>query len=348
MCLVGGNPPHEHDDMTYQEVADGVFRLILPLGIHGMPSVNGYLIADPGGDTLVDCGIAVRSPGTDVADDDGTSALEAALLGCGSGLGNLKRLVITHAHIDHFGVAGEVVRRTGADLWMHAETDRDLAKYLDPSAAVDRRALMLADHGLAGDELGKASEGLTHWMPVMPSVGRPSRLVTGGETFSASGRQWTVVPTPGHSPGHICLWSENEGLLCSGDHLLRDISPPVTFERGFERDPMGSFLDSLALVQRLSPALVLPGHGETFHDGAGRAAVIEGKKRRRLSKLRLLLDGPPKTVADITEELFGPQPNGSRMHMAMAEVLAYLAYFEVRGEAQRRRDRAGIYRWRGL
>lgn len=334
--------------MAVQEIASGVFRLVLPLGIHGMPSVNGYLLADDGGDTLVDCGIAVLDPEGDRAGDDGTAPLEKALAECGRSFDDLSRLVITHAHIDHFGVAGEVVRRSDADLWMHTDTDRDLAKYEDPSRAVDRRALMLADHGLYGEDLDEASVGLRHWMPVMPSIGRPSRLLSGGETFSAGGREWTVVPTPGHSPGHICVWSAGERMLCSGDHLLRDVSPPVTFERGFERDPMGSFLASLALVQELDPALVLPGHGETFADGSGRAAVIEGKKRRRLDKLMGLLEGPEMTVADITTALFGPQPNGTRLHFAMAEVLAYLAYFEVRGEAERHRDRAGIYRWRAV
>jgi glyoxylase-like metal-dependent hydrolase (beta-lactamase superfamily II) len=334
--------------MSSQEVASGVFRLVLPLGIHGMPSVNGYLITDEGGDTLVDCGIAVHDPSVASTDDDGTAPLQAALAECGSSLERLARLVITHAHIDHFGVAGEVVRRSDADLWMHAATDRDLEKYDDPSSAVDRRALLLADHGLDGEELDDASAGLRDWMPVMPSVARPTRRVTGGERFSAGGRDWTVVPTPGHSPGHICLWSEQERLLCSGDHLLRDISPPVTFERGFERDPLGSFLDSLALVKDLSPSLVLPGHGETFRDGAGRAAVIEDKKRRRLGKLLALVEGSDRTVAAITAGLFGPQPNGSRQHLAMAEVLAYLAYLEARGQAERERGRDGVYRWHAV
>ncbi len=83
--------------------------------------------------------------------------------------------MITHAHIDHYGLAREVVRRSGAELWMHAATDRDLEKYTDPEEAVDRRALMLADHGLYGEMLTETSSGLRDWMPVMPSVGRPAR-----------------------------------------------------------------------------------------------------------------------------------------------------------------------------
>lgn len=334
--------------MAVQEVATGAFRLVLPLGIHGIPSVNGYLLADDAGDTLVDCGIALDDPGTSDPDNDGTVPLERQLLACGSSFARLKRLVITHAHIDHFGVAGEVVRRSDADLWMHNATDVDLAKYADPGVAVDRRTLMLADHGLEGEVLDEAGSGLRDWMPVMPSIGRPSHVLNGGETFEAAGRSWRVVPTPGHSPGHICLWAEQDRLLCSGDHLLKNISPPVTFERGFERDPLGSYLESLGTVQRLAPSLVLPGHGEVFADGAGRAAVIERKKRQRLDKLLTLIHGQDKTVADITSELFGPQPTSSRLHFAMAEVLAYLAYFEVRGLARRVRDGTGVYRWQAL
>lgn len=279
-------------EASVEEVATGVFRLVLPLGIHGIPSVNGYLLADDDGDTLVDCGIAVENPDRDPADDDGTAPLEAALAACGSSFGGLARLVIARAHRP-LRDRGEVVRRSDAELWMHTGTDR-------------------------------------------------------GEQFRAGDRGWSVVPTPGHSPGHICLWADGDRLLCSGDHLLKNISPPVTFERGFERDPMGSYLASLETVQELAPALVLPGHGDTFAGGARRAAGIERNKRQRLDRLLGLIESAERTVADITTQLYGPQPTGSRLHFAVAEVLAYLAYFEVRGKARRQRDRSGVYRWRAL
>ena len=88
---------------------------------------------------------------------------------------------MTHAHVDHFGLAGEVVRRSGGELWMHRSTELDLAKYADPDEAVDRRELMLADHGLYGAELTETSRGLCDWIPVMPSIGRPVTLLDGGE-----------------------------------------------------------------------------------------------------------------------------------------------------------------------
>ena len=150
-----------------------------------------------------------------------------------------------------------------------------------------------------GDTLTAASTGLRDWIPVMPSIGQPTTRVHGGEKFDAGGRSWEILHTPGHSPGHICIWSAGDRLLCSGDHLLKSISPPVTFERGFERDPMGSYLESLRLVELLEPALVLPGHGETFTDGAARAASIAEGKRRRLGRVLASIESGRRTVTEL-------------------------------------------------
>jgi glyoxylase-like metal-dependent hydrolase (beta-lactamase superfamily II) len=330
------------------EVAPGVHRLALPLGIHGVPTVSAYLLSGQDGDTLVDCGIAAGPvEGGAGGGPDACSLLVEALHASGSSLTRVARLVVTHAHIDHFGLAGEVVRRSGGELWMHEATRLDLAKYSDPDEAVDQRALMLADHGLYGPELTASSGGLWDWMPVMPSVGWPDRLLTGGERFGVGGRTWEVVHTPGHSPGHVCLWSAEDAVLCSGDHLLQVVSPPVTFERGFDADPMGSYLGSLDRVAALQPALVLPGHGPPFRDGARRAASIARGKRRRLDAVRQLVQDRDRTVTEITMALFPRALTGAQRHFAMAEILAGLAFHEVRGVLERVRRPDGVFVWRG-
>ena len=334
------------DAMTVTEVAPGLHRLALPLGIHGVSTVSAYLIAGDGADTLVDCGIAAAPTADGDPGPDGTAALGAALAACGSTFERIERLVVTHAHIDHFGLAGEVVRRSGGELCMHRSTELDIEKYADPDEAVDRRMLMLADHGLYGPELTETSTGLCDWLPVMPSIGRPSTLLDGGEHFAVGDRSWEVVHTPGHSPGHICLWSAADRLLCSGDHLLQLVSPPVTFERGFETDPMGSYLASLERVRVLEPELVLPGHGAPFADGARRAASISRNKQRRLDRIREMVETRERTVTELTGQLFPSIATGAQRHFAMAEVLAYLAHHEVRRVLRRDRRSDGVYVWR--
>ena len=97
--------------------------MALPLGIHGVADRERLpaRAADDGRDTLVDCGIAAATTPDGDPGPDGTAALEAALRACGSALERIERLVVTHAHIDHFGLAGEVVRRSGGELWMHRQ-----------------------------------------------------------------------------------------------------------------------------------------------------------------------------------------------------------------------------------
>ena len=339
------------ESVTVTEVAPGLHRLALPLGIHGVSTVSAYLFAgsgsgNGGGDTLVDCGVAAAPTPDGDPGPDGTAALEAALARCGSAFGRIERLVVTHAHVDHFGLAGEVVRRSGGQLWMHRSTELDLAKYAEPDEAVDRRELMLADHGLFGPDLTETSRGLCDWLPVMPSIGRPSTLLDGGERFTVGDRTWEVVHTPGHSPGPVCLWSAADRLLCSGDHLLQLVSPPVTFERGFDADPMGSYLASLERVRVLEPELTLPGHGGPFPGGARRAASISRNKLRRLGQIREKVEARGRTATELTDELFPTIMAGPQRHFAMAEVLAFLAHHEARGVLRRDRRPDGVFVWR--
>lgn len=329
------------------EVAPGVHRIALPLGIHGVSTVSAYLLHGDDGDVLVDCGIAAGpEPPVPGADPDPCGALDQGLRAAGSRLDRIARLVVTHAHIDHYGLAGEVVRRSGGELWMHEASRLDVEKYRNPDEAVDQRMLMLADHGLYGRELTETSEGLLDWIPMMPSVAVPDRALSGGERMPAGDRIWEIVHTPGHSPGHVCLWSATDRVLCSGDHLLQIVSPPVTFERGFDPDPMGSYLDSLDRVARLEPELVLPGHGAPFREGARRAAAIARGKRRRLDRVREMVTEREQTVTELTATLFRGEMNGVQRHFAMAEILADLAFHDARGKLERVRRPDGTFVWR--
>ena len=109
---------------------------------------------------------------------------------------------------------------------------------------------------------------------------------------------------------------------------------------------MGSYLQSLERVAELEPELVLPGHGTPFRNGARRAASIARGKRARLQRVCELVSAAPRTVTEITAALFTGELTGAQRHFAVAEVLADLAFHEVRGTLGRARRPDGIYLWR--
>ena len=155
-----------------------------------------------------------------------------------------------------------------------------------PDTARARRQDTYADHGIPEDERGDLAEHLTRWLPYLYSVVEASTRLRGTETLEIGGDSWEVIHTPGHSLGHICLYSPAKGLLLSGDHLLPGITPPVTFERGFDADPMRSYMESLRIIRDRRPELVYPGHGSPFGDAVGRIEAIMRNKARRLDKIR--------------------------------------------------------------
>ncbi len=236
------------------------------------------------GDVLVDCGIAAGpEPPVPGAEPDPCGALDQALRAAGSRLERIARLVVTHAHIDHFGLAGEVVRRSGGELWMHEASRLDLDKYHDPDEAVDRRMLMLADHGLYGRELTESSEGLLDWMPVMPSIAAPDRSLSGGEQLAVGDRELggrahprtlarAHLPVLGGRPGALLGRSPAAGRVPAGHLRARLRARPDGVLPGLAGAGRGA--GAGAGAARARPAV--PGRGPAGGDHRPRQAPPPG------------------------------------------------------------------------
>jgi glyoxylase-like metal-dependent hydrolase (beta-lactamase superfamily II) len=324
----------------HQAAVNGVTRIRLPIGLHAIESVNCYVLPDSDGVTLVDCGVWRAEP-----DNDGLPALERGLEQAGYSLRDVRRIVVTHAHIDHYGLAGRLMELTGAELWMHVMTDLDCEKYRHPDTAVARRRDMYADHGLPDPEREELAHTLEEWLPYLYSVVEASNRLRGGERFGIAGREWEVIHTPGHSAGHVCLWSPTLRVVLSGDHLLPGVTPPVTFERGFDADPLRSYLDSLARIAALNPDLALPGHGRPFGDVVRRIDAITRSKLRRLRGVHELIAERPRTVTEIADTLFTSAMLGFQRNFALAETLAHIAYLRWSRLVERRTRPDGVYEW---
>jgi glyoxylase-like metal-dependent hydrolase (beta-lactamase superfamily II) len=318
----------------------GVSRVALPVGVNAVDSVNMHVLADGDSVTLVDCGVWRPD-----LPDGGLAAVEAGLESAGYALRDVGRIVVTHAHIDHYGLAGRLMEVTGADLTMHTLTDLDCEKYRHPDTARARRRDTYADHGVSEAERTDLADHLTRWLPYLHSVVEASRRLHGGEELGIGGDRWEVIHTPGHSLGHVCLWSPARGLLLSGDHLLPGITPPVSFERGFDADPLRSYLDSLRRIADLRPALVYPGHGRPFGDVAGRIEAILRNKVRRLEAIRRAVRERPSTVTELADRLIAKAVLAHQRQLAISETLAHIAYLRWSGAVERRTRPDGVYEW---
>lgn len=284
-----------------REPVPGVFRLVLPLPFPGLERVNAYLLRSAEGSTLVDCGIRSPSPER----DHGWEDLVEALTVCDTAPDDIERLIVTHSHIDHYGMAARLVEETGCELWMHSAARDEIEIYRDPAGAAEKLRELLADHGVGREELGELT-AFEDWRPFVSGVVPPSKALSGDESFFAGVRSWTTVHTPGHARSHICLWAAEDGLLVSGDHLLPTITPHIDFQRGADADPLGEFLESLEKIEQLDPAMVLPGHGRPFLEGAERARVIARHHDRRLGSILQVIRHEPRSASEIVDEIFGP------------------------------------------
>ena len=321
-----------------REPAPGVFRLVLPLPFPGLDRVNAFLLTGGADTTLVDCGIYLP----DDAHDHGWADLEAALAACDVAPQDVTRLVVTHTHIDHYGMAGLFVERTGAELWMHETTKEDLNAYRDPEGTRARLRDLFRDHGVDPEELDELTK-FEDWRAFVSDVVEPDVSLTGDEDLEVGPRTWEFVYTPGHSRSHVCLWSASDRMLISGDHLLPTITPHIDYRRGPDDDPLGDFLAALSVVEKLDPRLVLPGHGRPFEEGAERARIVARHHDRRLGGILQIVRHEPHTADEITNEIFGTTLLNFERRLALGEALAHLRYLSKRGEITRTKRDDGTY-----
>ncbi len=227
------------------DMSGGVTRILLRSeGGFGPGSVNTYLLRSGSGEgVLVDTGY--NSSGVDLVE---------ALDDLGA---NVQDVVMTHAHIDHIGGVEAVRRRFSPHLWMHAREARGLAAVerwvVGPHLAALRRQS-------AAFELGEVLGILRAYLRSLPQgVG-----LLGGATSHIGGCE--VIHTPGHTPGHVCVYSRSSGILLSGDHILPDTTTNVAYYPLAGYEPLREYLSSLVLVERLRPRLALPSHGGPITD----------------------------------------------------------------------------------
>ncbi len=318
------------------EVAPGLLWLRLPLPF-ALDHVNLFALADTGGWTVVDTGFGdATSKGVWLELLDGPLRAQP-----------LRRLVVTHFHPDHVGLAGWLQARTGAELHM-PETEWLIARYLvveAPSAALATALAFYRTAGLDEDRLA-ALEADGHVYPARVST-PPATFVplVAGSALDIGGRRFEVVLGDGHSPAQACLWCADEALLLAADQILPRISPNVpVWPQAPKADPLGRFLASLDGFRRLPTATrVLPAHDWPFEDLHGRIDALERFHEERLTATLAAAENGA-TAAEVTAALFPRIDDVHHLRFALGETLAHLNRLIASGHLERD-DTAGVHRY---
>jgi glyoxylase-like metal-dependent hydrolase (beta-lactamase superfamily II) len=339
-------PGDSEEALALAELA-GIHRLAIPTPFQ-VGRVNAYLIEDSPL-TLIDSG-----PNSAKALDE----LEQALAARGHAIEDIELLIVTHQHIDHFGLASILARRSGAEV---AALDR-LAPYLarfGEQAELDdlfAEQIMLR-HGIPADVVA-ALRAVSASFRAWGSAVEITRPLKDGAELRLRDRSLRVLHRPGHSPSDTVFLDESRSILLAADHLIKHISSNPLLARPLEDDANSdrstidqrpraliTYLSSLEKTRAMDLSLVLPGHGQPITDHVSLIDERFRLHRRRAEKIHSLIASRPRTAHEIAQELWG-NIAVTQAYLTLSEVLGHLDLLLAEKRAAEQ-ERDGVIRFEG-
>jgi glyoxylase-like metal-dependent hydrolase (beta-lactamase superfamily II) len=300
-------------------IRPGIWALRLPIPVTALTYVIVYVFETPAGPVLVDAGWNTA---------EGWDALTAGLRALGFAPHQVHGILVTHFHPDHYGLAPRIRSASGAWIAIHQQ---DAARLPGQTARLQQDTLRwLRLCGVPANALDSVYQHTRDGT----SAG-PDRLLSHGELVRLGPRALRVIWTPGHSPGHTCLYEPSDRLLFTGDHVLPRITATVGRHPLNPGNPLADYLASLQHVRQLDVKLACPAHEHQFGNLSRRLDEIHQHHRDRLAKtLELVRAFPRQTTWVIAQQMQWSRPWGdidNRMRWAaVAETLAHLEYLRTR------------------
>lgn len=308
-----------------EKVLPGVWRLRLPCPWPGVPHVNAWALERPDGIVLIDTGVAGA---------EGLHQLELALGQAKMKLRDVRLLVCTHTHTDHYGLAGPIVDAAGCELWMHPSWEHIRSIADDPAKAMERRIEVARQSGVPAAALERYEEDHKDDEPLVARVVGPDRELVEDVSVATNLGFLNVIETPGHAPSHVVLHEPESGVMFSGDHLLGRVS--LFFDYGHTKDPVGEFLASLDKVEELDVRLCLSGHGRPFRDVDAKIEANRELVAEQLDRVRRSLKKGQRSAFEVVPDLIGEKnltPGAAAWGLQLS--LAYIDHLAVLGEAEK-------------
>lgn len=320
-----------------EQVLPNLYKIEVPLPESPLKATNAYLVKGSDRSLIVDTGMNRKK------------CLAALLSALQELRVDLERadFFITHLHADHLGLVGRLAGKKSKVFFSEVESTIVANIVRKGMVRVNALRTFYLANGFPEEELRKAEErhpGFRYG----PGQKIDFSPVREGGIIEAGDYSFRGVSTPGHSPGHMCLYDAEKKILLAGDHLLCDITPNIIRWPELE-DSLGGYLESLQRTSLLDVELVLPGHRSLFTDHRGRIRRLQEHHQRRLAEALSALEDRPGTAWDVAPhitwdiqfkswESFPPV----QKWFAVGEVIAHLNYLEAQGKLKRQREHEEI------
>lgn len=308
-----------------REIHPGIFLLHLPLPMR--PTiVNVYLVR--GGDewALIDTG---------VNSDDSIAAFQAALVSVGCAPEQIRKIICTHHHPDHFGSSRVYKELTGATLYIHKD-EYARSHTFAPSVRPPEAMPFFIANGIPVARFAHIPSPHEFWAGLYRTT-EPDVFIEDNDVITVGDREIQVVWTPGHAPGHCVMYLPHERVMIVGDHLLPKITPHVGYFSAAVPNPLGDFLESQRKIQRFDVDVVGPAHGGVFSDHRHRANQIIQHHYARCQQMVDYIRKEARTAYDVARYSFDFNSDSSLtvQFPATFETLAHLEYLRHEGKVAR-------------
>jgi glyoxylase-like metal-dependent hydrolase (beta-lactamase superfamily II) len=320
------------------EIAPGVHWLRMPLPF-ALDHINLWLLEDGEGWSIVDCGIG----------NDQTRALWERVFAEKLGGKPVKRVIVTHYHPDHAGLAGWLTRKFSVPLVM-AQAEYMMAHLVHDGAGGTSQQALLAlfrRNGLDEERIAQLATRGNHYARNVPEFPDHFVRIMDGDTLAINGRGWRMIAGYGHAPEHAALYCESLGVLISGDMVLPRISTNVgVWGLNPDGNPLKQFLDSLERYLELpADTLTLPSHGLPFRSMHVRIAQLREHHKLRLAELQEACQ-EPRAASEVLTTLFRRELDIHQTFFAMGEAMAHLHFLLEEGRVRRETGTGGVLRYR--
>jgi glyoxylase-like metal-dependent hydrolase (beta-lactamase superfamily II) len=316
-------------------VAENVWQVRLPLPF-ALNHVNGYLLQDSAGWTLLDTGLNRPEVHT---------VWQAALAELHIEASRIRQIILTHAHPDHFGLAGYFQAVTGAPVYL-SPREQAMAELVwrDNLWHSEQMADYYCAAGIPPSISHKVATQTDQLRAMTQPYPQQIRTLLPGASVEMGGRSFQALHAPGHSDGQLLFYDATDRLLLCGDQVLIKITPNIGLWPATEPDPLGRYLGSLHELSKLEVRLALPGHGRTITEWQMRIQELQAHHVLRLEQMqKAVQDGA--TALEVTYRVFdAAKLNVHDIRFAVAETLAHLEYLVAQGALQREEGERRVYR----